>query len=79
MRKIIMKTISSGPEGVFLPGSSQTLPDHKADQYVRGGFAEYAVVGPGRVAIKIPAETAIIEPEETGVEIAKPHRGRPKK
>jgi hypothetical protein len=89
MREIIMKSISAGPDGIFHPGTRRNLSDSEAAAHVKSGYAEYATVKPESVAVIVPDEIEIVEPEETAnivkpeeIEIKPIHtskKGRPKK
>ncbi len=59
MKTVIMRTISSGPEGIYNIGDKRTLKDNEAAMLVVGGYAEYAPSG------FVTRELATIEPEET--------------
>lgn len=70
MKKIIMQTLSAGPEGVFHPGQERTVDDKTAEELVKGRYAIY-------VDKKSKAETASIEAPEK--EITGPSLGESEK
>ena len=57
-REIKQKTLSAGPDGVYHPGHTRTLPREEAAMLVKGGFAEYTTVEPPERADIGPTETA---------------------
>ena len=58
MKKIVMKTLSAGPNGSYSPGQLVSLPDEQAKELVAGGYAVYE----GGKAPEI--ETATAQPPE---------------
>jgi hypothetical protein len=73
MRKIILKSIMAGPDGIRNPGK-HTVPAEIAAALVAGNHAAYADNRPPVARDPQPTETATVTPPET-----REQRGRSKK
>ncbi|MFH1852546.1 MAG: hypothetical protein ABIA75_09390 [Candidatus Neomarinimicrobiota bacterium] len=79
MKKIIMKTISAGPDGCWQPGQKRECDEKTARDLVDHGFAEYQEKpAPAITAIETTTEHVVVEatikpePEPATPETAEP-------
>lgn len=65
-RKVTMRTMAAGPDGVFLAGQEYVLKDKQARALVEGGYAFYAVSA-SRAAVPVVETAALATPEKAVV------------
>lgn len=39
-RRVLMRSLAAGPDGVLLPGAAVDLPDAQAAELIAGGYAD---------------------------------------